>query len=1007
MFKKSLSLLFILMLLTPAVVWLSTGPSSDIRQEPGPVAFPRPDGQALFKNDYYRALDRYINEQFIFRDRVIFIKNWLDFKFFSKTERGDIHVGRQGWLFRRIDVENHIQDVCAEDGSISRLLLELHALENVIEASGRRFRFLVVPSKVSIYPEYIGWVPLPAEGRCSAYDLFREAHRTHPLKNWVALEAPILASKFGSHLLYDPTAAYWNGRGAAVAADVLQRNFFNVNTLSPVLATAGRSDDLERQLLGLSKPSPLGTLRHLTGLQAEGLGRSLVYADAGIERLLPYLLQMTQRLDLLSSETIPSGRIGEDLGAFDTILIQTTESGIQDLRIDLDRIFDQLSDEAVWATHAPVDLKFARPMAHTALNLSARGLEVKSLGSRSAFALVDLPGSYRGCFRVLRLNLTVLQPDVMTVTYPANPLLRVAKSLHPGRFNLYLPLPVKSRVSLRFHPGRQAGLLVLHKAEIIGFPKSGAAACGQSSGIDKAGIMMVDTSASPNANLARSTLPSRLSGALSSRSTSPGAGGVSGKTVEKTNPLPANAQEAKQVPAPARPATGTIALNDFSDGRIFQRQNRQADIIVSGVYTGSISGIQARVIRQGGIDQVVPWTVIDEAPRNGIFLGLLPRVPEGGWYALEVRAVDDHSLLSKGKNRWGIGILMACIGQSNMREWFHTGTDLEAHPFLRWYTGSGWHEPGRRGNGAIACGNRIIARTGVPVGLIEYAVNGSGLHRKADWGTGYWEDTRPKSIYRRFVSRVAATGGRLEFVLWIQGEADAARGNVTREDYQAALTRFITRQVRRDIANASAQPQLPFLVAAMVKRPGGLNVPHQAIREAQLAVTEQVVQCYLAATTLDLKNRGKQHLAPQAYTTMGNRVAQTVLYVLGLEDFYRGPRVATVRQSGELALDVTLRHSGGTDITPETGITGWEIIDAAGAAPIQKVFRQAPRTIRILLGRALQGQAEVRYLYGARPDARRALRDNASPRLPLEAFRGGVSPPSAPPDKTAPEAVTQ
>lgn len=173
----------------------------------------------------------------------------------------------------------------------------------------------------------------------------------------------------------------------------------------------------------------------------------------------------------------------------------------------------------------------------------------------------------------------------------------------------------------------------------------------------------------------------------------------------------------------------------------------------------------------------------------------------------------------------GVGILIACIGQSNMKEWFHTGGDLEADPHLRRFNADGWQDLGTRGNGAIAFGNRIIARTGVPVGLLEYAVNGSGLHHKADWGTGYWADTRTGSIYRQFVSAVDATGGKLEFVVWIQGEADAARGTVSGEEYQTALIRFINRQVRLDIANGSHRSELPFLVVAMVKRPGGETHP--------------------------------------------------------------------------------------------------------------------------------------------------------------------------------------
>ena len=133
----------------------------------------------------------------------------------------------------------------------------------------------------------------------------------------------------------------------------------------------------------------------------------------------------------------------------------------------------------------------------------------------------------------------------------------------------------------------------------------------------------------------------------------------------------------------------------------------------------------------------------------------------------------------------------------------------------------------------------------------------------------------------------------MEYVIWIQGEADAARGTVTEAEYRTSLESFITNQVRSDIGNGSSQANLPFLIVMMIKRPGGEDEPHQAIRNAQKYVAENVNDCYLAATTFDLENKGRQHLAAGAYTTLGCRVAQTVLYILKKEKYYRGPSITS------------------------------------------------------------------------------------------------------------------
>jgi hypothetical protein len=336
-------------------------------------------------------------------------------------------------------------------------------------------------------------------------------------------------------------------------------------------------------------------------------------------------------------------------------------------------------------------------------------------------------------------------------------------------------------------------------------------------------------------------------------------------------------------------------------------------------------------------------------------------------------------------------MLVACLGQSNMKEWFYTGTQLKAHPLLRKFTEKGWFQLDRQGNAAIAFGNKIIDRLGIPVGLLDYSKNGSGLRKEADWGTGYWEDTAPGSIYHRFISGVSETGGAIEFVIWIQGEADAARGTVTEQEYAFSLERFITHQVRMDITNSSDFEDLPFLVVMMIKRPGGKDKPHQAIRNAQKHVTEIVANSYLAATTLDLKNHGRQHLTPKAYISLGQRVAQSILHLLGKETYHRGPAVADVAQIDKQTIEVRIQHNGGSDFTPASGITGWEIIAQGASVPITKIYRHDSHTIRILLGRPLNEKAEIRYLYGAMPDVKHPVLDNSPMSLPLEEYQAEIN----------------
>jgi len=58
--------------------------------------------------------------------------------------------------------------------------------------------------------------------------------------------------------------------------------------------------------------------------------------------------------------------------------------------------------------------------------------------------------------------------------------------------------------------------------------------------------------------------------------------------------------------------------------------------------------------------------------------------------------------------------------------------------------------------------------------------------------------------------------------------------------------------------------------------------------------------------------------------------------------------------------------------------------------PIADVYRHDPKTIRIKLKRSLSGRATIRYLYGAMPNATKAVIDNSVMSLPLEEFQAEI-----------------
>jgi hypothetical protein len=897
----------------------------------------------------------------------------------------------------------------------------------------------------------VGFIPETFQCTLSRYDLLLKNMAEYPLNSFVRLDEELRSAKEPGVLLYDKTSTCWNGLGALVAAQTIRQHIFDGQPEhGPVdLRVSGAlgTGDLYAQVLHLTSSDEDGPPQSLANRERPDLPSGLIYGDDFTHNLLPYGAEMFNQLDVVTSDRVPSRQHGENLGAYDVILLERAEPALAALHIDLEEVFSLLEPEITIPERYPLPLESAVPLSHISVELREDGLQIKSMGPQSSFELTSVPGSNQGVFRVLKLTIAASHSNIMTITPLADMPYTVSKSLKQGVSEILIPLPYQQTLSLRIQPGAMAGLFVLRSAQIYGFTKDQGVPeplphivtaektdeqtvaqplrQGSAEGTSEPALMDRDSEEAIALTRVEIENPVTMTDSLDIA------------TPEKPEPLHAQKRALEVMDQVAEKApvnedseeaialsrveiedqitvvqrgesiasledstpedimvltqqSPSITLADFEDGRIFQRKGAGADITVSGTYTGTPKAIEARVVGDSTLVEIVPWTIIDASPKNGIFLGLLHHVPQGGWYNIQVRHSSQHAVTSSGSHKWGVGMLVGCLGQSNMKEWFYTGTTLRAHPLLRKFTAKGWAELGRTGNAAIAFGNMLIERLGIPVGVLDFSKNGSGLRKEADFGTGYWEDVSASSIYNRFVAGVSETGGSLEYLIWVQGEADAARGTVTQDEYAKSLESFITNQIRADINNGSPREHLPFLVVTMVKRPGGKDKPNQAIRNAQKRVTETVADCYLAATSLDLKNQGKQHLAPEAYITMGRRAAHTVLNILGEEEYYRGPEVAAVKRIDERSIEVKLSHRGGTDFTPDSKISGWEILADETLVPIAEVYRHNHQTIRIMLKKPLTGTATIRYMYGAMPDASNPVLDNSPMRLPLEEYQSVI-----------------
>lgn len=376
---------------------------------------------------------------------------------------------------------------------------------------------------------------------------------------------------------------------------------------------------------------------------------------------------------------------------------------------------------------------------------------------------------------------------------------------------------------------------------------------------------------------------------------------------------------------------------------------------------------------------------------------------------MSVRAVNQNETIKevRSENKFGVGINILCIGQSNMvgtgalasnssantdgRTSYTIANDLAAN-----YKNGTWQhlkDPYDDNAGSLvpSLANELTAKYNIPVGFIPAAASGSGLavdpnNAWPNWITRYDDDHykyTSMDIYGRSITRAKAAGG-IELIIMNQGEHDVSMGtdSVTYETMLRQIHDYYKEDIRPDIPlficqlGASASPTAAY---------EGKDEIMTGIRNAQ-SRCDNGETLFLAATETDFsKNKDEIHFTVSSLDIIGKRMANAIMYYYGDSDYYRGPYVDSANfGSAKNIVDVNIVHCGGTDFTPESDITGFTVYDNGTEIPVVSAVKIDPNTVRLTLGSAVTSNGTLRYLYGKTPDISGIIKDNTPLRLPME-----------------------
>ena len=226
-------------------------------------------------------------------------------------------------------------------------------------------------------------------------------------------------------------------------------------------------------------------------------------------------------------------------------------------------------------------------------------------------------------------------------------------------------------------------------------------------------------------------------------------------------------------------------------------------------------------------------------------------------------------------------------------------------------------------------------------------------------------------------------------IYYQQGEGDATSGQETSRWYWVQLLGQLHQDICSDLGRTTANT--PMIVSSLATASfTGINVGYEpnnweyqqeTIKAAGAWWNSQNIFFSHSNTDANIVDAGV-HWDGNSYGRSGVRGAQSLAWLLG---YAAGPAIFTI---GSIAIvsatqtDVTVVHGQGTDFTPSSGITGFDINDnglwvaATGA-------RQDATTIRLTHAPATTASREVRYQYGGQANVTTPAYDNSSITAPL------------------------
>lgn len=435
---------------------------------------------------------------------------------------------------------------------------------------------------------------------------------------------------------------------------------------------------------------------------------------------------------------------------------------------------------------------------------------------------------------------------------------------------------------------------------------------------------------------------------------------------------------------------------DSGQSRFFAVNNTDyldGSVTISGTYSGAVPvAVQAKVLRWSDNSIAQNWVNITLSQiGGGTWAGALNvpfNNPATDAYYFIVRPLNSPAVTATGTERFKVGGIVLCYGQSQIRIMTGQGPvagGSASSAATGWYNRDtlNWEQPSQGGslNRSISDGlNTLVTLTGMPWAGVTGAKDGASA---SELSQGH---AAPADYFEQLLGYAQTIGGA-NAIWYYQGEGDVAITATPDANWFERIVNGIHEPMVAGLGQTSAQiPMFMCSLGPQQSGSGDWGMFRMARRLRSAArCNDYSPNIYYAFNLLDGGYGGDGlHINVPTQLNAAKRFAYSTAYHLG---FTANPPLFTIASAAAIngtTTRVTLSHNLGTDFTPTTGIANFEVTVNNWATSVSCTGARVNGTT-IDLTHADIGTAsrKLRHSYSFDPDVTNYVRDNSAIAVPL------------------------